>query len=87
MPIYTIIAPDDSTLTDQDIASLFPGKTIPIRSNAAWMVQTGTPTCADVRDKIRDTSAPTTCVVVKATVYNGYSKRSMWEKLEAWERE
>ena len=87
MPIYTIIAPGESSLTDQEVESLFPGKTVTIRPNAAWMVQTETPTCSDVRDLIRGTPNPSTCVVVKATEYNGYTKRSLWERLEAWERE
>ena len=41
------------------------------------------------RDQIRKATTPTggrTCVVVKAKEYNGYAKRDVWEKLEAWER-
>ena len=87
MPIYTIIAPDDSTLQDSELRKSFPDAIV-LRPGAAWFVKTAVPTCAEVRDLVRESSEDrTTCVVVKTTEYNGYAKRDVWEKMEAWERE
>ena len=88
MPIYMIIAPDDSTLRDADVGNLFDDRIL-VRSDAVWLVKTPIPTCGEVRDRIRE--SPTlqgrTCVVVKTREYNGYAKRDVWEKLESWERD
>ena len=88
MPIYLIIAPDDSTLRDEDVGNLFDDRIL-VRSDAVWLVKTPVSTCAEVRDRIRASPTPRgrTCVVVKAKEYNGYAKRDVWEKLEAWERD
>ena len=88
MPIYMIMGPDGSTLRDADIKDLF-DDVILIRSDAVWIVKTPVQTCAEIRDRVRKATTPTggrTCVVVKAKEYNGYAKRDVWEKLEAWER-
>ena len=88
MLIYAIIAPEDSSLDTHDVRSAFgdsPAEMIPLSTNA-WLVKTRIPTCAEVRDQVRNVK-PGTCVAAKATEYNGYAKRDVWEKLEAWERE
>lgn len=86
MPIYMILAPANSSLRDADIEGLFK-HSLQLRSDVAWMVATPIATCAEVRDRIRPEPVPgRTCVVVKSKEYNGYAKRDIWEKLEAWEQ-
>ena len=88
MPNYVIIAPQDSTLNDRVVHSKFQ-RAIAIRPDSSWAVSTPHTTCADVREHLVGSGADgpkTLCVVVKATEYNGYAKRDLWEKLEAWER-
>ena len=88
MTNYVIIAPPKSTLTDAIIRSKFTDRNITISSGVAWAVSSNFLTCSDVRDHIRSPRAEgRTCVVVKATEYNGYAQRDIWEKMEAWERE
>jgi len=84
---YVIIAPPESLLTDQAISTIF-DRSIAIRPGCAWAVSTSLLTCADVRKALVGGQDPPSslCVVVKATEYNGYAKRELWEKLEAWER-
>lgn len=84
MHLYVIVAPPDSSLSDDTMKRVFdqcesiiPGK--------AWAVGTEVSTCADVRDLLRG-DEPVSCVVVKANEYNGYTKRSLWEKMASWER-
>lgn len=87
MPNYVIIAPTNSTLSDKTISDLFPDRQLVIRPGAAWAVSTALLTCADVRDHVRSEESPERhVVVVKATEYNGYAKREIWDKMEAWER-
>ncbi len=89
MPSYVIIAPPHSTLSDQVVKGHFPNH-VSIVPGSVWAVGTPLETCADVRDKLG--SAPgaeparPTCVVVKATEYNGYASRDLWERLALWER-
>ena len=85
MPNYIIIAPSDSILSDVDILNRFE-RFFAIIPDSAWAISTPLPTCADVRDSVRqEPSVGKTCVVVKVTEYNGHAKRDLWEKLEAWE--
>ena len=85
MQIYVIIAPHDSSLSDEHVSKKFTDwvSIIPDRS---WAISTKLSTCADVRDTLRMDDSTASCVVVKATEYNGYAKRALWEKLESWER-
>ena len=85
MPVYMILAPNNSTLEDSDIEGLFEHR-IQLRPDVSWMVMTPIPTCSEVRDRIRAEHPGRTCVIVKAKEYNGYAKRDIWEKLEAWEQ-
>ena len=89
MANYVIIAPLDSLLTDKDISETF-DTFLAIYPGRAWALSTSLPTCAEVRDKLRPpedaSKVGKTCVVVKATEYNGYAKKEIWEKMEAWER-
>ncbi len=87
MTNYVIIAPPSSSLSNEAVQRLFRSdRSIQIVPGVAWAVASELYTCAEVRDKIRSGSDETTCVVVKATEYNGYAKRELWEKLESWER-
>lgn len=88
MPSYVIVAPPESALSDSLVAERF-NRSIAIIPDRAWAVSTPFGTCADVRDRLRLGAAPSSkilCVVVKATEYNGYAQRDLWEKLEEWER-
>ena len=89
MTNYVIIAPPSSTLSDQLIGGHF-SEYVSIVPGIVWAVGTTLGTCADVRDMLeanpdRGTDRPT-CVVIKATEYNGYASRDLWEKLALWER-
>ena len=79
---YIIIATDDSMLSDTDIAQAFGEKMFTINEKA-WAVGTDILTCGSVRDRIKHT-ANHSCVVVKATDYNGYASKDLWEQLTAW---
>lgn len=86
MPSYVIIAPPESALSDSLVDDKF-DRWIAIIPNRAWAVSTSLGTCADIRDRLRSKpSSEDSCVIVKATEYNGYAKRDLWEKLEEWER-
>ena len=85
MTVYTIIASDGSSLTDQAVSSLFEHSMV-ISAGHAWAVATKQPTAADVRDFIREADVGRICVIVKATEYNGYTERALWQRMEAWER-
>ena len=90
MPNYVIIAPADSNLTDERIASKFE-RSMAIRPDCAWAVSTPISTCADVRKELVGADPPDgpqrLCVIVKANEYNGYATRELWEKLEVWGRD
>ena len=86
MPNYVIIAPSDSDLSEGDVQAKFE-RWLTIVPGHVWAVSTTISTCSDVRDSLRSKSdIGKTCVIVKANEYNGYARRDLWEKLEAWER-
>ena len=86
MPNYFIIAPADSALTDHAVEEKFPRQFV-IRPNSAWAVSSSHLTCSDVRESLSDAAAgQLPCIVVKANDYNGWAKRELWEKLDAWKR-
>ena len=86
MTNYMIIAPANSMLTSKDVSEKFQNQLV-LYPDHAWAISSSLPTCAEVRDYLRSPEAEgRTCVVVKATEYNGYAKREIWEKMEAWER-
>ena len=89
MTNYVIIAPLNSAISDLVVGVKFPDH-ISIVPGIVWAVGTTLGTCADVRDLLGvnpnlGTDRPT-CVIVKATEYNGYASRDLWEKLALWER-
>lgn len=84
MSNYFIIAPADSTLTDRDVKAKFPRQFV-IKPNSAWAVSSSHLTCSDVRESLSDAAGgQLPCIVVRATDYNGWAKRELWEKLDAW---
>lgn len=89
MTSYLIIAPPNSPLSDQQIATFFPNHVL-IVPGSVWAVGTPLATCSDVRDLLGANPshgpARPTCVVVKVTEYNGYASRDLWEKLALWDR-
>ena len=89
MTNYVIIAPTNSTLSDDHVGEQFP-RNVPIVPGCAWAIGTVLGTCGEVRDKLganpTEGSDRPTCVVVKANEYNGYASKDLWEKLALWER-
>ena len=84
MSNYFIIAPADSTLTDHAVQAKFPRQFV-IKPNSAWAVSSNLLTCSDVRESLSDAvDGQLPCIVVRATDYNGWAKRELWERLDAW---
>lgn len=84
MPNYFIIAPEDSSLTDRAVQAKF-DRAFVISPNTAWAVSSELLTCSDVREHLSaafDQKLP--CIIVRAKDYNGWAKRELWEKLDAW---
>lgn len=81
---YVIIAPTGSRLTEEHVKKAF-DRVFTITDGFAWAVGADEATCSDVRDKLGPRVPGQSSVIVKATEYNGYASKDLWEKLAVWE--
>ena len=86
MNCFLIALRPDSKVGESAIHGTFPDHHILIQEGL-WAVAGTQSTCADVCKDLEIGSPEGIGVVVKITEYNGFAERTLWERLNEWERD